>query len=92
MERIFGLHTAPDILTGTVGLKPGLNNALAETAVLEGTTRAVSVPANCSLGEKEEQGSGRMMRFLCRRHAAIFVLSLQVTTRTAGGPDCYGRV
>lgn len=26
-QRVFGLHTASDLLTGQVGLKPGLNNA-----------------------------------------------------------------
>ena len=26
-DRVFGLHTAPDLPVGTVGLKPGLNNA-----------------------------------------------------------------
>lgn len=27
VDRVFGLHTAPDLPVGTVGLKPGLNNA-----------------------------------------------------------------
>lgn len=26
-DRVFGIHTAPDLRIGTVGLKPGLNNA-----------------------------------------------------------------
>ena len=45
-ERIFGLHTAPDIPTGTVGLKPGLNNASVDhfTITVQGRSAHVSTP------------------------------------------------
>ncbi len=45
-ERVFGLHTAPDIPTGTVGLKPGLNNASVDhfTIKVQGRSAHVSTP------------------------------------------------
>lgn len=45
-DRVFGLHTAPDISAGTVGLKPGLNNAAVDhfKIVVQGKSAHVSTP------------------------------------------------
>ncbi len=45
-ERIFGLHCAPDLHTGTVGLTPGLNNASVDhfTLRINGKSSHVSAP------------------------------------------------
>lgn len=46
VERVFGLHTAPDIPAGMVGLKPGLNNAAVDHFKIEvhGKSAHVSTP------------------------------------------------
>lgn len=46
VERVFGLHTAPDLAAGTVGLKPGLNNASVDhfKIVVQGKSSHVSTP------------------------------------------------
>ena len=45
-DRVFGLHTAPDLPVGTVGLKPGLNNASVDhfTIRVKGKAAHVSTP------------------------------------------------
>ncbi|MCM1118614.1 MAG: amidohydrolase [bacterium] len=45
-DRVFGLHTAPDIPSGQVGLKPGLNNAAVDhfKIVIQGKSAHVSTP------------------------------------------------
>ena len=45
-ERVFGLHTAHDLRSGTVGLKPGLNNAAVDHFRVEvhGKSTHVSTP------------------------------------------------
>ena len=45
-DRVFGLHTAPDISSGLVGLKPGLNNAAVDhfKIVVQGKSAHVSTP------------------------------------------------
>lgn len=45
-HRVFGLHTAPDLTVGTVGLKPGLNNASVDhfTITIRGKGAHVSTP------------------------------------------------
>ncbi len=45
-RRVFGLHTAPDIPSGQVGLKPGLNNAAVDhfKIVIRGKAAHVSTP------------------------------------------------
>lgn len=45
-DRVFGLHTAPDIPSGQVGLKPGLNNAAVDhfKIVIRGKSAHVSTP------------------------------------------------
>lgn len=45
-DRVFGLHTAPDISAGTVGLKPWLNNAAVDhfKIVVRGKSAHVSTP------------------------------------------------
>ena len=43
VERIFGLHTAYDLPAGTVGLKPGLNNAAVDHFRIEIKGRAAHV-------------------------------------------------
>lgn len=45
-DRVFGLHTAPDIPSGLVGLKPGLNNAAVDhfRIVIRGKSAHVSTP------------------------------------------------
>lgn len=45
-ERVFGLHTAHDLRSGTVGLKPGLNNAAVDHFRIEvhGKSTHVSTP------------------------------------------------
>lgn len=45
-ERVFGLHAASDLLTGTVGLKPGLNNAAVDhfTIRVQGKSSHVAAP------------------------------------------------
>jgi len=45
-ERIFGLHAASDFPTGTVGLKPGLNNAAVDhfTIRVQGKSSHVAAP------------------------------------------------
>lgn len=44
--RVFGLHVAPDLPVGTVGLKPGLNNAAVDgfRMIVHGKSSHVSVP------------------------------------------------
>lgn len=44
--RVFGLHVAPDLPVGTVGLKPGLNNAAVDgfQIVVHGKSSHVSAP------------------------------------------------
>lgn len=46
VERIFGLHCAPDLPAGTVGLTPGLNNASVDhfTIRVKGRSSHVSAP------------------------------------------------
>ncbi|MDE5950935.1 MAG: amidohydrolase [Acetatifactor sp.] len=46
VDRVFGLHTAPDIPSGQVGLKPGLNNAAVDhfKIVIQGKSAHVSTP------------------------------------------------
>jgi amidohydrolase len=46
VERVFGLHTAPDIPAGSVGLKPGLNNASVDhfQITVHGKSSHVSAP------------------------------------------------
>lgn len=46
VERVFGLHTAYDLPAGTVGLKPGLNNAAVDHFLIEihGKAAHVSTP------------------------------------------------
>ncbi len=46
VSRIFGLHCAPDLSTGTVGLTPGLNNASVDqfTIRVKGRSSHVSAP------------------------------------------------
>lgn len=45
-DRVFGLHTASDISSGSVGLKPGLNNAAVDhfKVVIRGKSAHVSTP------------------------------------------------
>ena len=45
-ERVFGLHTAPDIPAGSVGLKPGLNNSSVDhfAITVHGRSAHVSTP------------------------------------------------
>lgn len=45
-DRVFGLHTAPDLAVGTVGLKPGLNNAAVDhfTILVHGKSAHVAAP------------------------------------------------
>lgn len=45
-DRVFGLHTAPDLNIGTVGLKPGLNNAAVDhfSILIHGESAHVSTP------------------------------------------------
>lgn len=45
-DRVFGLHTAPDISSGLVGLKPGLNNAAVDhfKIAVKGKSAHVSTP------------------------------------------------
>ena len=45
-DRIFGLHTAPDIPSGLVGVKPGMNNASVDhfRILVRGTSSHVSTP------------------------------------------------
>lgn len=45
-DRVFGLHTAPDLRIGTVGLKPGLNNASVDHFAIRvhGKSAHVSTP------------------------------------------------
>lgn len=45
-DRVFGLHTAPDLRIGTVGLKPGLNNASVDHFAIHvhGKSAHVSTP------------------------------------------------
>lgn len=45
-DRVFGLHTAPDLRIGTVGLKPGLNNAAVDhfSIQVHGKSAHVSTP------------------------------------------------
>lgn len=45
-DRVFGLHTAPDISSGLVGLKPGLNNAAVDhfKITVKGKSAHVSTP------------------------------------------------
>lgn len=45
-DRVFGLHTAPDLSVGTVGLKPGLNNAAVDHFCIQvhGKSAHVSTP------------------------------------------------
>ncbi len=45
-ERVFGLHVAPDLPLGTVGLKPGLNNAAVDgfRVEIQGKAAHVSTP------------------------------------------------
>ncbi len=45
-DRVFGLHTAPDLPVGTVGLKPGLNNASVDQFIIrvQGQSTHVSTP------------------------------------------------
>nr|MDD6336224.1 amidohydrolase [bacterium] len=45
-DRVFGLHTAPDLTIGTVGLKPGLNNAAVDHFRIQvyGKSAHVSTP------------------------------------------------
>ncbi|MBQ8934914.1 MAG: amidohydrolase [Oscillospiraceae bacterium] len=44
--RVFGMHVAPDLPAGTVGLKPGLNNAAVDgfRIVVQGKSAHVSAP------------------------------------------------
>ena len=42
-ERVFGLHVAPDLPQGTVGLKPGLNNAAVDHFLIKIHGRAAHV-------------------------------------------------
>ncbi len=46
VQRVFGLHVAPDLASGTVGLKPGLNNASVDhfTVRIKGCSTHVSTP------------------------------------------------
>lgn len=46
VQRVFGLHTASDLLTGQVGLKPGLNNASVDhfQIQVQGKSSHVSAP------------------------------------------------
>ena len=46
VERVFGLHTANDLPAGTVGVKPGLNNAAVDhfRAEIHGKATHVSTP------------------------------------------------
>ncbi|MBQ9347267.1 MAG: amidohydrolase [Oscillibacter sp.] len=43
VERVFGLHVAPDLPQGTVGLKPGLNNAAVDHFLIKIHGRAAHV-------------------------------------------------
>lgn len=45
-DRVFGLHTAPDLAVRTVGLKPGLNNAAVDhfTILVHGKSAHVAAP------------------------------------------------
>ena len=45
-DRVFGIHTAPDLRIGTVGLKPGLNNAAVDhfSIQVHGKSAHVSTP------------------------------------------------
>ena len=45
-DRVFGLHTAPDLAVGTVGLEPGLNNAAVDhfTILVHGKSAHVAAP------------------------------------------------
>lgn len=45
-KRVFGIHTAPDIPSGAVGVKPGLNNASVDhfRIVIHGKSSHVSTP------------------------------------------------
>lgn len=45
-ERVFGLHVASELLSGTVGLKPGLNNAAVDQfkITIHGKSAHVSTP------------------------------------------------
>ena len=45
-DRVFGLHAAPDLPIGTVGLKPGLNNAAVDhfTILVHGKSAHVAAP------------------------------------------------
>ena len=45
-ERVFGLHAASELLSGTVGLKPGLNNAAVDQfkITIHGKSAHVSTP------------------------------------------------
>mgnify|MGYP000844622423 FL=1 len=46
VKRVFGIHTASDIPAGTVGLKPGLNNASVDhfRIIVKGKSAHVSAP------------------------------------------------
>lgn len=46
VDRVFGLHTAPDVPAGRVGLKPGLNNASVDQfrITVHGKSAHVSTP------------------------------------------------
>ena len=45
VSRVFGLHTAPDLPAGKVGLKPGLNNAAVDRFCIQITVRSAHVSA-----------------------------------------------
>lgn len=46
VKRVFGVHTAPDLPVGTVGLKPGLNNSAVDhfKITVEGKSAHVATP------------------------------------------------
>ena len=46
VDRVLGVHTAPDLPAGTVGLKPGLNNASVDhfTVTVQGKAAHVGTP------------------------------------------------
>lgn len=87
VERVFGLHVAPDLPMGTVGIKPGRNNAAVDRFLIRihGRSAHVSTP---QLGADALYAAGQLVVALqglvSRRSAPVEPLVLGVGKLSAG--------
>lgn len=87
VERVFGLHTAPDLPVGTVGITPGLNNAAVDhfRILVHGKAAHVSTP---QLGADALYAASQMVvalqSLVTRRISPVEPVILGIGTFSAG--------